>query len=91
MALNCLYAPMQTGFKVLLMPSWNLSSPCKVLKKNKVSTSLKIQGFCYVADPPDLFLKSLDKTHAIHWFVSRGKLNKTPLKMASVCHPIGEI
>jgi len=38
----------------------------QVLVKNKVSTSLKIQGFYYVANTPDLFPKSLDKTHFIH-------------------------
>ncbi len=35
----------------------------QVLEKNKVSTSLKFRGIYYVADTPDLFPKSLDKTH----------------------------
>ncbi|HEX9827734.1 MAG TPA: hypothetical protein VGA80_14130 [Flavobacteriaceae bacterium] len=31
------------------------------MKKNKVSTSLKTQGFYYVADTPDFFPKVLTK------------------------------
>ena len=52
----------------------------RVLVKNKASTSLKIQGFYYVADTPDLFPKSLDKTHSIHCAVHRRK-EQTPLKI----------
>lgn len=52
----------------------------RVLVKNKASTSLKFQGIFYVADTPDLFPKSLDKTHFIHWCHARKKSNKHPLK-----------
>ncbi len=52
----------------------------QVLVKNKVSTSLKIQGFYYVANTPDLFPKSLDKTHSIHCVTHRRK-EQTPLKI----------
>ena len=52
----------------------------QVLGKNKVSTSLKMQAFFYVANTPDLFLKSLDKTHSIHCAVHRRK-EQTPLKI----------
>lgn len=50
----------------------------QVLVKNKVSTSLKTQGFYYVADTPDLFPKSLDKTHFIHCAVHEGNQTNTP-------------
>ncbi|AWH75493.1 hypothetical protein DCS32_15380 [Dokdonia sp. Dokd-P16] len=52
----------------------------RVLVKNKVSTSLKTQGFYYVANTPDLFTKSLDKTHLIHCAMHRRK-EQTPLKI----------
>ncbi len=45
----------------------------RVLVKNKASTSLKFQGIFYVADTPDLFPKSLDKTHFIHCAVHERK------------------
>ena len=50
----------------------------QVLDKNKVSTSLKILRFYYVADTPDLFPKSLDKTHFIHFDVNERNYSKTP-------------
>ena len=50
----------------------------QVLGKNKVSTSLKTQGFCYVADTPDLFPKSLDKTHSIHCALHERNHTNTP-------------
>ena len=52
----------------------------RVLVKNKVSTSLKFQGIYYVANTPDLFPKSLDKTHSIHCAVHERK-EQTPLKI----------
>ena len=54
----------------------------QVLVKNKVSTSLKFQGIYYVANTPDLFPKSLDKTHSIHCAVHERK-EQTPLKISS--------
>ena len=58
----------------------------QVLVKNKVSTSLKSNAcfsagrIHYVADTPDLFPESLDKTHSIHCAVHRRK-EQTPLKI----------
>jgi hypothetical protein len=52
----------------------------QVLVKNKVSTSLKIQGFYYVANTPDLFSKSLDQTHFINGVIHIRK-EQTPLKI----------
>nr|AOE08194.1 hypothetical protein [uncultured bacterium] len=52
----------------------------RVLVKNKASTSLKFQGIYYVANTPDLFPKSLDKTHFIHCAVHERK-EQTPLKI----------
>ena len=79
-SLNYLYAPLWTALKELLILLWNLSRLYKVLVKNKESTSLKFQGIYYVANTPDLFPKSLDKTHFIHWCRARKKSNKHPLK-----------
>ena len=42
--------------------------------------SLKIQGFCYVTDTPDLFSKSLDKTHVIYGAEHERNRTKHPLK-----------
>ena len=56
----------------------------QILKKNKVSTALKIQGFCYVADTPNLFSKSLDKTHFIYCAEHERNRTKHPLKFNSV-------
>lgn len=42
--------------------------------------ALKIQGFCYVTDTPDLFSKSLDKTHAIYGAEHERNRTKHPLK-----------
>jgi len=50
----------------------------QVLGKNKVSTSLKTQRFYYVADTPDLFPKSLDKTHSIHCALHERNQTNTP-------------
>ncbi|WP_338359628.1 hypothetical protein [Yeosuana marina] len=50
----------------------------QVLGKNKVSTSLKTQGFYYVANTPDLFPKSLDKTHFIHGALHERNQTNTP-------------
>ena len=50
----------------------------QVLVKNKASSSLKIQGFYYVADTPDLHPKSLDKTHFIHCAVHERNKTNTP-------------
>ena len=55
----------------------------RVLVKNKVSTSLKSAEkgrIYYVADTPDLFPKSLDKTHSIHCAMHERK-EQTPLKI----------
>lgn len=62
-----------------------LVKTAQVLKKNKVSTSLKTRGllagrFCYVADTPDLFSKSLDKTHVIYGAMHERNRTKHPLK-----------
>ena len=54
----------------------------QVLVKNKVSTSLKMRAFYYVANTPDLFHKSLDKTHSIHCAMHKRK-EQTPLKIQS--------
>ena len=52
----------------------------QVLEINKVSTSLKIQGFYYVAYTPDLSLKVLTKPTSV--IVLRMKESKqTPLKI----------
>ena len=54
----------------------------RVLVKNKVSTSLNPDSYrdYYVANTPDLFPKSLDKTHSIHCAMHRRK-EQTPLKI----------
>ena len=52
----------------------------QVLDKNKVSTSLNPakRWDCYVADTPDLFPKSLDKTHFIHCALHERNHTNTP-------------
>ena len=70
----------QLALKELLMPLWNLSRPWQVSAKNKVSTSLKMRAFYYVADTPDLFPKSFDKTHSIHCAMHERK-EQAPLKI----------
>mgnify|MGYP007026483384 CR=1 FL=1 len=54
----------------------------QVLVKNKVSTSLNPAKWrdYYVANTPDLFPKSLDKTHSIHCAMHERK-EQTPLKI----------
>ena len=66
------------ALKELLMPLWNLSRPWQVSAKNKVSTSLKMQAFYYVADTPDLFPESLDKTHVTHCATHERNQTNTP-------------
>ena len=51
----------------------------RVLVKNKVSTSLKIQGFYYVANTPDFTLKVLTKPTLSIVRCTKEK-NKHPLK-----------
>ncbi len=53
--------------------------------------SLKIQGFCYVTDTPDLFSKSLDKTHVIYGAEHERNRTKHPLKCNLFYIQIGEI
>ena len=65
-SLNCRYALATNGFKRIANALMELVKTVQVLVKNKDSTSLKIQGFYYVANTPYLFPKSLDKTHFIH-------------------------
>ena len=52
----------------------------QVLDKNKVSTSLKIQGFYYVADTPDLFPKVLTKPTSSIVRCTK-EIRQTPLKI----------
>nr|AOE09524.1 hypothetical protein [uncultured bacterium] len=55
----------------------------QVLVKNKVSTSLKIQGFYYVANTPDFTLKVWTKPTLSIVRCTEEK-NKHPLKFNSV-------
>ena len=68
-----------TAFKRIANALMELVKTVRVLVKNKVSTSLKIQGFYYVANTPDFTRKVLTKPTLSIVRCTKEK-NKHPLK-----------
>ena len=57
---------------------WNLSRPSPVLPVNRVSISLKTQGFCYLMYPPDFLSKALTEPASFIVLCTKGTKRTPP-------------